>query len=638
MRQQILRIYLFIIAIACCTLAMAQSPEEMKKTFPGENAVIRNHAVHYTIKLKDGEPYVESKEMQEIQYLSENAGSYMSRYSFYNSSFHMVKDYEAYTIPVSGKKIAVKEFKTSQDLSSSVFYDDVKQTSFDFPAISPGAIGHLEYTVHHTNPRLLSPHYFSRYVPLVNGELKITFPKEVNINYIIRGNNQEKLVFSQESRKGETTYSFKVNNLPKETRYPDAPDNSYYALHVIFYIVSYKTEAGQVSYMANLEDLYKLQWSFIKDVNKTISPELKHITDSIVKGLTTQEEKARKIYLWVQKNIKYVAFEEGMEGFIPREANLVCSRRFGDCKDMSSILTMMLNHAGVPAYFTWIGTRALPYTYNEVHLPIVDNHMIAAVKLDTGFVFLDGTDSHCDFGVPSGHIQGKQAMIGISEKEYKIIRVQELEKEKSRLTDTTYIELTDRGINGTISVRMSGYFAMDMHGLVSRTNEKDREKYFKGYFNRGSNKFILNRYEVNPGANFNSFHIAVKFELQDYVKKVANEWYINLNLFKHYENQEIDFPKRSIPIEYDHKSITSYVTILTIPDGYKITYLPENKSYRNDVWGFDIKYEQKKNQLVMTQLFENNDLLLPPSKFQAWNKVLENLFPAYRESVSISKQ
>jgi len=56
------------------------------------------------------------------------------------------------------------------------------------------------------------------------------------------------------------------------------------------------------------------------------------------------------------------------------------------------------------------------------------------------------------------------------------------------------------------------------------------------------------------------------------------------------------------------------------------------------VWGFDIKYEQKKNQLVMTQLFENNDLLLPPSKFQAWNKVLENLFPAYRESVSISKQ
>lgn len=625
-------------AICCCCMAGAQSTEEIKTLFPGELAVVKEHKVHYTIKLKDGIPEAVSDEQQEILYLSENAGSYMSRFSFYHSSFHPVNRYEAFTETPGGKKIQVKEFKTSQSVSASVFYDDVKQTSFDFPNITPGASGHLKINKTHTNPRLLSPHYFSRGIPTLLGELKISFPKDMSVRYQIRGNDREKVQFSTETRKGETTYTFTVKNQAKDMNYPDAPDNAYYALHAIFWIENYKSGDQLISYMANLEDLYKLQWSFVKDINKSISPELKAITDSITGGLTTAELKARGIYKWVQKNIKYVAFEEGMEGFIPREANLVCNRRFGDCKDMSSILTVMLNYAGVPAYYTWIGTRSLPYDYTDIHLPIVDNHMITAVRLDTGYVFLDGTDSHCVFGAPSGHIQGKQAMIGINEKDYKVIRVPEYAPEKSRLTDTTILELTEKGITGTVKVNMTGYFAMDMQRVMSYTNDKDREKYMKGYFNRGSNKFKLNKFEINENGNPDRFSLSGQFELFDYSKKIADEWYLNLNLFKFYEHKEIDFPKRKTPIEHEYKNSATYVTILNIPEGFKISYLPESKSYKNDVWGFDISYRQEKNQVIMTQTFTNDHLLLQPDKFQDWNKVLENLFPLYRETISLSKK
>lgn len=629
-----------ITALACCMLSQteAQSINEINGIFPGELAVVKEHKVHYTIRLKDGVPEARSSEQQEILYLSENAGSYMSKFSFYHSSFHPVDRYEAYTETPGGKKIQVKEFKTSQSISSSVFYDDVKQTSFDFPSITPGSSGHLDLEKTHTNPRLLSPHYFSRGIPTLLGEMKISFPKDMSVRYLIRGNDRDKVQFNTETRKGETTYTFTVKNLQKDMNYPDAPDNAYYALHVIFWIEQYKAGDKTVSYMANLDDLYKLQWSFVKDINKSISPELKSITDSLTQGHNSPEQKARQIYKWVQKNIKYVAFEEGMEGFIPREANLVCSRRFGDCKDMSSILTVMLNHAGVPAYYTWIGTRALPYDYTEIHLPIVDNHMITAVRLDTSYIFLDGTDAHCVFGAPSGHIQGKQAMIGMNDKEYKIIRVPEYAREKSRLTDTTILDLTDKGILGTVKVNMTGYFAMDMHGVMSYTNEKDREKYMKGYFNRGSNKFKLNKFEISDTGNPDWFGLSGQFELQDYGKKIADEWYLNMNLFKFYEHKEIDFPKRNTPIEHEYKNSATYVTILNIPEGYKVAYLPDSKSYKNEVWGFDISYRQEKNQVIMTQTFSNEHLLLEPDKFQAWNKVLENLYPLYRETISLAKK
>ena len=66
--------------------------------------------------------------------------------------------------------------------------------------------------------------------------------------------------------------------------------------------------------------------------------------------------------------------------------------------------------------------------------------------------------------------------------------------------------------------------------------------------------------------------------------------------------------------------------------------MPEGKSFKNEVWGFDLKYEQDNNRLILTQEFDNDHLLLRQDKFQAWNKVLEHLFPSYKESISLSKK
>jgi len=81
-----------------------------------------------------------------------------------------------------------------------------------------------------------------------------------------------------------------------------------------------------------------------------------------------------------------------------------------------------------------------------------------------------------------------------------------------------------------------------------------------------------------------------------------------------------------------------YVTVLQIPQGYTVSYLPQSKNYSNDTWGFQIRYEQQTNQVVLTQEFSNEYLMLYPDKFQAWNKVLEELFPLYKETIILSKK
>lgn len=619
-------------------LSFGQSTETVQKKFPGADVVVLNSNLNYKIKVQDGKPVVESKDLQQLLFLSSNAPAYMGRYSFSHSSFHKVLEYEAYTETPDNKKIKVTDFKTADNQRSSVFYDDVKETQFDFPGISTGSIGTLRTTVSHEDPHLLSPFYFSRRIPVVNSELTISFPKDMKIKYLLRGNDTTAITVNKESKRNENIYSFSVKNLPAENTYPDAPDNAWYAPHVVFYIENYKNEKGEtVSYLSNLNDLFELDKSYIKNINKDVGSELQHVIDSLTGKVTSAEEKGRKIYGWVQQNIKYVAFEAGMEGFVPRDANLVCSRRFGDCKDMSSILTTMLNKAGVPAYYTWIGTRDIPYRYTEVPTTIVDNHMICTVKLNNDYIFLDGTDPFCVFGSPSSGIQGKEALVMLNDKEYKVLNVPVPSKEKNTLIDSTTLTINGKELLGTISINLKGYFAENMLGTLTYTDEKDWKERLKGNFTRGSNKFNLTSINVGSRSDKNSVRLTGDFILQDYAKKAGDEYFINLNLLKHFEHGEIDYPKRKIPVELPFLYTKKYVTVLNIPDGYSVSYLPGSKSFHNEVWGFYLKYEQKAKQVIVTLEFNNEHMLLYPDKFEGWNKVLQNLLPLYKESVSLSK-
>jgi hypothetical protein len=612
--------------------------EDWKKRFPDAEAVYTQLNCDITIK-KSGNKYIATSAYSEdLLYLTDNSVKMLSKGRIYHSGFNELKKWEAYTQVGNSKKIKVLNVATGSSRSNNIFYDDVKSTSFDFAGAQTGANRHLEYEIVHNDIFLLSPHYFERYFPVANGTLTITYPSEVKLKYLIKGLNAEKVKSTETKKRGNTILTFQIYDLSGQQPYEDAPDNAYYATHLIYYIEQIQDGSSAQNILSNPDDLYKHSYEYIRRVNSTISAELKSITDSLIRDKSSVRAKAGSIYKWVQDHIKYVAFEDGMEGFVPREATLVCSRRFGDCKDMASILTAMLNYAGVPAYFTWIGTREIPYDYTEVPLPIVDNHMICAVRADSEFIFLDGTDESCIFGRPPAGIQGKQAMIAISEKEYQIVRVPVISADKNRISDSTFLELTDAGLTGKLRISLTGYYASGIKTLLSYTNDKEREDYLKSRFSRGSNKIRFSNWKVSLEPDYNQATITADLDLPGYVRKLGDELFVNLNLFKVYEHQEIDFPKRTMPIEFQFLEQTSYVTALKIPEGSKITYTPESESFKNDVWGFSMNYQVNKGMIYLSQQFTTNQLMLYPAKFEQWNKVLEHLFPHYKQTVALSKK
>jgi hypothetical protein len=634
--------YFIICALLSNIKCVAQNPAAVKAAYPDQEAVFTNYNVELKFMIKNGAVVAESNYQRELMVLSEKNAAAYSRSKVYHSGFSELKSIDAYTKVPDGdkfKKVKIGEQKTSSSSSQSIFYDDSKETSFDFLGMVPNASQHLEYTTFHKDAHLLSPFYMPGGLPVMSATYTVIVPNDVSIKYLVKNDSKSIFKFTEEKKKKETIYKWTVNNYKAEEDYGNGPDNSYYDPHIITYVTSFKNNGVDQSYFNSIEDLYKWNLSFTKDLNTSPDPALKKIVDSLVVGKKTETEKAKAIYSWVQQHIKYIAFEAGLQGFTPRQAAEVCSKRYGDCKDMSSIITQMLRMANIKAYYTWIGTRHLPYKYSEVPLPIVDNHMISTANIDNKWIFLDGTVPHAKYGMPPYHIQTKETLVAISDKEYKILVVPTSDAAQSGMVDSTFISFTKDGIKGIEKVDYFGYDGEENYNSLLYKDEIDTKEFVKTRMGKASNKFILGNYKINETSpSNNDLNITADFEIPGYGKKVGNEYYINLNLEKLFEDQTIDTAKRKVPMEINYKYIYKQYHILQIPEGYTVSYKPNDFKFENELVALKIMYEIKNGKLIAYQEVQNKTLFVNVDKFYLWNAAAEAVLPQYKEQIVLEKK
>lgn len=637
--------YIFLATLLLTSfIAHAQVVEllKMQQLFPDKLAVFSNVNRTVDITLKDGVPFILENEVSEMMVLNEKANGMLNKDRVYHSTFNQLKKLEAYTLVPDGnsvQKIKVVDFKTQASPSHGVFYDDVKETSFDYPKMMKGSISHVETTHENKEFRLLNSFYFSNYLPVHHATYSITYPDDVDIRYIIKNDDNNKVQIKESKRGRRKKLEFTATDISNYEYFGNGTSVPYYAMHVIAYIASYKNNNETIPVFNSVNELYKWNAAFLTNINTVADEVLQKTTDSICHNKTTDWQKAQAIYQWVQNNIKYVAFEDGLEGFVPRQAKDVCTKRYGDCKDMASLLTAMLKISGLQAYFTWIGTRSIPYTYTEVPLPLTDNHMISAVKINNEWIFLDATDPNCIFGMPTSGIQGKQALISINADKYELVKVPIMPSGKSIITDSTFLSIKNNTLVGYATVDYLGYFGNDIYNNLQFNKGDDERVYARRRMAKGSNKFLMKDYKLSfPDPATKAANIASNFEIPDYIKSVADEIYINLNLEKLFSNIPIDTAKRKVAIENEYLSEINQVHALAIPSGYEVDYLPKNISINNDVLDFSIKYKKTAGEVTATQQIIMKKLYVPVKDFPAWNQAVSIISPAYKEQVVLKKK
>jgi transglutaminase-like putative cysteine protease len=634
-------IFLFFIILQSISNSWAQkiNLDEYRKKYPGETRIYLKDESEYFASIMGDKLNIEMKNHEEVLYLTKNV-MYKPDQSINSSDYFKITSLSAKTLNPARfgyKAIEVQKFDTSDFSKSSIFFDDVKTINFTFPKVEEGSRTILDYSYNIIEPKHITAFYFGNYIPVESSELSFSCPSDFKIAYKLLNCDSLKIDFSKKQIGNRTIYSWKAFNVPKINLDDNAPELPYYAPHMFVYITEYTVNGINKKNLSSVSDLFSWYKTLISQLNKTPSPGLKILVDSLTLNTSDELEKVKKIYYWVQDHIKYIAFEAGRGGIVPRDAEVVFTKRYGDCKDMTSLINQMLNLAGIESYITWIGSRHLPYKYEDLPIPAVDNHMIVTYKHNNQYYFLDATAGVHPFNYPSYIIQGKEALLDLKNNNYDIVNVPEVTPELNLQTDSIKIAIEGKKIIGSGVARFRGYSRVDLYNLLVQKNKSEINTFLKNYFEKGNNKFLIDEFKIeNLDFRDKDLIITYTFNLSDYITIVGNEIFINMNLEKLSFGDIIKSTKKT-PFEVQYKKLTVNHITLVIPDNYKLAYIPGNSKYEIDLFGYHLSYKTESNKVYLTQKFYTNFLLLSPKYFGHWNTMIESLQNAYKNTVTLKK-
>jgi len=127
--------------------------------------------------------------------------------------------------------------------------------------------------------------------------------------------------------------------------------------------------------------------------------------------------RARPMFEYVRNVIRYVAIHEGIGAVKPHDARQVHRVRYGDCKDKATLLTTMLNAAGIRAFPALMSTRG--HGVFDPKLPTLSafDHMVVAIADPNapggnGWLFVDPTARHPFGALPFGDADRPVLIVG----------------------------------------------------------------------------------------------------------------------------------------------------------------------------------------------------------------------------------
>lgn len=553
------------------------------------------------------------------------------KYEFYDSQ----SEIQDFSMTYRNDKNAHFEVKDEFYTSNDLFYNDyrVKYMEVTFPV--QGYSYNYNLNKKYKDVKYFTSLYFNDEYPIVKKEIEILVPTWLEIEFKemnFTGFDVKKTSKPDPKGKG-TIYTYTLENVAARYKDESAPGPSYIYPHLLVVAKSYTKEGKKTTLFNSTADLYKWYKSLVDSVDEN-PDELKAKVNELIAGAKTDEEKIKKLYYWVQDNIRYIAFEDGLAGFRPDASQNVYKKRYGDCKGMANLMRHMLKIAGFDARLTWIGTKHIAYDYTTPSL-CVDNHMICTLFKDGKKYFLDGTEKYNSFGDYAERIQGKEVMIEDGDK-YIIAKVPVTpaasNKESYNINFSIDGEILKGKVQGNLIGESRAYF---LYGYNNIKNDK-KEDVLQNYLSRGDKNFSISNIKTSNLTD-RDITLTVEYDavLRNRVSSFDNEMYVDLDYLE--EMSGLDFKERKTDFEFSYKKDYESNITLAIPQGYTVSRLPETLVVDTNDYTLTAAYEQKGSTIVYKKHFVIKNGTIKKTDFANWNNAITKLKKLYNDQITLTK-
>jgi tetratricopeptide (TPR) repeat protein/transglutaminase-like putative cysteine protease len=545
----------------------------------------------------------------------------------YDPTYQKLTLNEALIHKADGRSVPVDpRFAQLRDLGTDYqVYDHDKQLIISLPTLEVGDTIEVKWTVRGRNPEYQG-HFFTRYsfgddqYPVVRDELRVRLPKDRPLKYAAVNGRLDPQVTTEGDTRLFLWAALDSHELPHDDNLPPKEE---LRLQVACSTFASWEEVGKWK-----QQLRADCWECTADVRK--------LTEELTRGLKTPLEKARALTYWVRHNIRYVSLGEKHD-YTPNPPSQVLSGRYGDCKDQSQLLAVMLREAGVPVALATLGTLDDGQVLESLPSPW-GTHAILLVTLDDKQHWVDTTASLAGWDFLPREDRNRLCYVVDDRGRLRLLRTPAITADDNRTTQTTLVSVgADGSTHSERTAEYTGSAALAERDAWVEVPPGERRRLVASELQDANSRAHLVRLDVDE-KRLEDFDRPVQARL---VFEVPDQFNGDADLEGSVADSKVwgkllaynlDYD-RSTPLDLAAPFESRHRFVVTLPPAYHLDAVPRDRSILSK-WGtftLTVKAdpdEPRRVELEMVTRLEK--VRVDPADFDQFHKFHEEVSKNYR--------
>ena len=521
--------------------------------------------------------------------------------------------------------------------SDGIFHTDRRVRYYEVDLNGIGQAEMIKYaTEYYSDIRYLSSVYFADVVPFEQMEyvFKVSDVYDLELHLI----NEEgyDISLSKSDSAEYKIYTYTINDAPKLDADHGFPGPSYVYPHIIIQIKSYEIDGLVWPLHNSLDDLYDWYASLVADMENEPAKLQERVLDEINAGVEGDLTKCKNILYWVQDNIRYIAYEDGIAGFQPADCQLVYYNKYGDCKGMANLTKQLLLLEGIDARLTWVGTTRLNYDYS-IPTIAVDNHMICTAFINGETYYLDATSKNTAFGSTPFHIQGRNVLIEDGE-DYILKTVPVADGENNKVLRSMQLNLKEGDLlSGSGSITASGSEKSSLLGYINNNESYSTEEMLEHFIGYKSEDISVNNINFEDLRDKDKpLKVGFDIELVNRVVSFDDEIYLDFDIHKDFAQAEID-QDTTKDYHFGSSVFEMYEYNYEIPDDYVVAAMPAPIDVIKESFEIQLTFEQVGNIINYKKSIRVPTGKVKANEIDVWNEMVVTLNETYDNQIVLKK-
>ena len=369
---------------------------------------------------------------------------------------------------------------------------------------------------------------------------------------------------------------------------------------------------------------------------KDVLPEnIKLQVRQLTANASTDIEKIKILYQFLQKNTRYISIQLGIGGWQPFDASYVASKGYGDCKALSNYMHSLLKEAGIKSHYTLIQSG----DFDDLRMPEFPmsqfNHAILCVPTRNDTIWLECTSQSTPAGYMGSSTGNRKALI-LTDDGGKLVRTKVYAADDNLQLRKVKATIDEDGLlHAQVHTRYRNIQQDDLHGMINYLS-KDKVKEYLQHLLDLPTYHVANFKYTEKKDMYPEIEEELEVHVDGYATVTGKRLFITPNLLNKSDvKMSTEERKYDVCYSYEFKDIDTIE--YQLPKGFTAEAMPADVNIKSKYGNYSSSVKLKDNVLTYIRIREQYAGRFSPKEYNDIVKYYSDIYKADRSKIVLVK-